>query len=137
MEPRFFDISTTHYADGRGWVAFFMDRLPIEVDLDPASIHLVHTRPGQVRGNHLHPQAAEWLYLFSGRADLFWDDGSQGLGSRRLEADQTLVLIPAGVAHALLVIGPDPAWLVAVRERPIRPALEHTIPAGLIDAPRI
>ncbi len=131
--PRFIDVERTVYPDERGWAAFPWDHLPQPAALDPASLHVVMTEPGRVRGNHLHPAAGEWLYVFAGEAQFFWADQG-GRRSRRLTGHQTLVYIPPGVPHALIALGDEPMWLVAVRDEPRRPTAEHTRPAPLAEA---
>jgi oxalate decarboxylase/phosphoglucose isomerase-like protein (cupin superfamily) len=135
-EPRFIDVTPTVYADERGWAAFPWDHLPQPAALDAASLHVVVTEPGRLRGNHLHPAAGEWLYVFSGEAELAWPDIGGERRSRRLSGHQTLVYIPPGLPHALLALGDAPLWLVAGRDLPGRPTAEHTRPAPVADPDR-
>jgi oxalate decarboxylase/phosphoglucose isomerase-like protein (cupin superfamily) len=133
LEPRFLELTETVYQDQRGWAAFPWDRLPQPPVLDPSSLHVVMTLPGMVRGNHLHPAAGEWLYVFAGRAELVWTDGQGRRRFRDLSGHQTLVYIPPGLAHAVTALGEDPMWLVAVRDEPRHLVAEHTRPAPLMD----
>jgi oxalate decarboxylase/phosphoglucose isomerase-like protein (cupin superfamily) len=131
FHPRFIDVEQTVFPDERGWAAFPWDHLPGLAALDPDSLHVVMTEPGRVRGDHLHPAAGEWLYVFAGEADFFWADNEGGRHSRLLSGHQTLVYIPPGLPHALIARGEGPMWLVAVRERPAYQTAEHTRPAPL------
>ena len=134
MEPRFFEITDTVYVDHRGWAAFALDKLPVDIDLDPASLHVVMTNPGGIRGNHAHPYAAEWLYVYEGEFNFCWGSTPESTkNSRRLAGRNTLVRIPPGLAHTLVNVGNGPAWLVAVRERPAQSTDEHTRPVELIE----
>ncbi len=135
QEPRFIDVAPTVYSDRRGWAAFPWDHLPERPRLDPASLHVVRTEPGFVRGNHLHPAAGEWLYVFEGQADLYWTDDQGRRRSRRVSGHQTLVYLPAGLPHAVRAVGQAPMWLLAGRDEPRDPTAEHTRPQPLIPGP--
>ncbi|MBU0514727.1 MAG: cupin domain-containing protein [Proteobacteria bacterium] len=134
-EPRFIDVERTVYPDQRGRAAFPWDELPERPRLEPASLHVVRTEPGFVRGNHHHPAAGEWLYVFHGQAELHWADDQGRRRSRLLSGHQTLVYLPAGLPHALVATGPESMWLLAVRDEPPGPSAEHTLPQTVIPGP--
>ena len=95
--------------DERGSSFFFF---PEPVDLDLKSLHLVATRPGQVRGNHAHPTRAEYLFFFGGPGLFVWEEGGQ---VRRLELGEAgrLVRIAPGIKHAYQNTGPGVSYILA------------------------
>lgn len=104
-------------ADPRGWVffPFQADPGPAPGGCDPSSLHIVQSLPGAVRGNHYHPTAAEWLYVFGGPTALYWKEDGR-LHSKVLDGDDRLVYIPAGVTHTVVNTGAGPVYLVSFRE---------------------
>lgn len=80
------------------------------------SFHLVSIRPGQTRGDHLHPGHQEWLYPFHGTGVLLWEPTPGELKERVISGDRTLIGIPPGVAHAVKNPGPEMLYLLAWRE---------------------
>jgi mannose-6-phosphate isomerase-like protein (cupin superfamily) len=96
-------------SDDRGWSAFVF---PEEIDLDLGSVHLIGTRPGQVRGNHLHPNRVEYLFFFGGQGLFFWEEDGN---LRKLEVGgpgQMLRILP-GVRHAYRNTGAVEAHILA------------------------
>lgn len=96
-------------SDERGSSVFFF---PEPVDLDLKSLHLVATRPGQVRGNHAHPSRAEYLFFFGGRGVFAWEEGGE---VRRIDVTEAgpLVRIAPGVKHAYQNTGDSISYILA------------------------
>ncbi len=132
LEPiTIFELPDRFHRDPRGW-AFFpfqgaLDIIPAGCDLD--SFHVVMTMPGAVRGNHRHPESAEWMHVFGGPVTLYWDQDGQ-TRERVMKSESCLIHIPAGTAHAVKNHGPGPIYLAAFREKPVGAA--HTVPAPLL-----
>lgn len=133
--PRFVDLTAELKQDDRGLVYFPFQgqagRAEPHAILD--SFHLVSILPGQVRGNHQHPHKREWLYLFHGEGNLVWRDERGALQQRRLTGDQTLVIIPPGVPHALRNEGDRVLYLLAWRA-PETPGVAEpdTVPSQIL-----
>jgi len=119
-EIQFLDLGSSLRQDERGFVYFPFQHLPESLPLEDlgASFHLISIAPGQVRGQHRHPQKTEWLYVFHGQGLLVWRD-TDNLPHQRLLSDQrTLVIIPPGIPHALQNTGPAILYLLAWRGAP-------------------
>jgi quercetin dioxygenase-like cupin family protein len=115
-EVEFIDLTGKIQEDARGFSFFpFKGRSLKTQDLFE-SFHLISIRPGQVRGNHLHPGHVEWLYAFHGPGLLLWEAEPGQVRERELRGGDTLVRIPPGVAHALRNPGPKILYLLAWRE---------------------
>lgn len=116
----FIDLTTEIQEDPKG-ISFFpwRGRVPEPQDL-LKTFHLVSIRPGQVRGNHLHPGFEEWLYPFPGPSLLFWEEAPGVIREQELYGGRLLVRIPPGVAHALKNPGPEMLYLLAWRQTACR-----------------
>jgi uncharacterized RmlC-like cupin family protein len=115
-EVQFIDLSGEIHADARGMSFFPWQRRLSEPQVLLASFHLVSIRPGQTRGNHLHPGHAEWLYPFHGAGVIRWEAASGQVREQVIAGDRTLIYIPPGLAHALTNPGPEILYLLAWRE---------------------
>jgi len=116
-QVKIFALNNQFNPDRRGW-AFF----PFQADLglspagcDLVSLHMVKTRPGAVRGNHRHPESAEWLYVYGGKASFFWQEETK-VKEAVLDKGAHAVYIPADTAHAIKNKGPGLFYLTAFRE---------------------
>lgn len=116
-EIQFIDLCGSLQADARGFAYFpfqgLAETLPV-VDMC-TSCHLIAISPGQVRGQHQHPQKTEWLYVFHGQGELFWRTREGQRRQRRLDDHRTLVVISPGIPHALRNAGSDALYLLAWR----------------------
>ena len=112
----FIDLSGEIQADPRG-ISFFPWRGRLQQPRDLLmSFHLISIRPGQTRGNHLHPGHEEWLYPFHGRGIVIWQAAPEPVQEQAVSGNRTLIRIPPGVAHALRNPGPEMLYLLAWRE---------------------
>jgi oxalate decarboxylase/phosphoglucose isomerase-like protein (cupin superfamily) len=98
--------------DERGWVVN-----PLAVP-DPGDalghVHVASLAPGAVRGNHVHPDSAEYVLVWGGRAELAWESADGGLAVDKVGQDQLVVYeIPPGVAHAVTNTGDTEIYLMA------------------------
>jgi mannose-6-phosphate isomerase-like protein (cupin superfamily) len=95
--------------DDRGGTFFLF---PEPVDLDLKTLHLVATRPGQVRGNHAHPARTEYLFFFGGQGLFAWEEAGR---TQEMEVgpEGLLVRINPGVKHAYKNTGPDTSYILA------------------------
>jgi mannose-6-phosphate isomerase-like protein (cupin superfamily) len=113
----FIDLSGEIQEDRRGLSFFPWRGRPRQAQDLLTTFHLVSIRPGQTRGNHLHPGFEEWLYLFHGTDTLIWEAPLGAVQEKEISGNRTLVRIPPGVAHALRNPGPELLYLLAWRER--------------------
>jgi len=115
----FLELSEQIKEDPRGFVFFpWQGQAGVTEPRDVLrTFHLVSIAPGEVRGNHLHPGAQEYLFTFQGEGVLVWEEKEGEVRERRLSGHRILVRIPPGVAHALRNPGPEILLLLAWRER--------------------
>jgi oxalate decarboxylase/phosphoglucose isomerase-like protein (cupin superfamily) len=115
-EVRFIDLAGEINADARG-ISFFpwQGRPQAPGDL-LRTFHLISIRPGQTRGNHLHPGHAEWLYPFHGSGVFTWEAAPGQVREMTVSGDRTLIHIPPGFAHAITNPGPEILYLLAWRQ---------------------
>jgi oxalate decarboxylase/phosphoglucose isomerase-like protein (cupin superfamily) len=113
---QFFDISKEIREDSRGFSFYPLKNRVQEPGEIPEAFHLVSIAPGQVRGNHLHPERWEWLYPFHGTGFFMWEPHPGDLRERMVSGRRLLIRIPPGVAHAVRNPGPEPLYLLAWRE---------------------
>ncbi len=114
---QFFDVGDSLHQDERGFVFFPFQGLAATLPREEmcASCHLISIAPGQVRGQHQHPQKTEWLYIFHGRGRLFWRLPGQERQEKLLTNNRFLVVIAPGIPHALRNEGTEPLYLLAWR----------------------
>jgi oxalate decarboxylase/phosphoglucose isomerase-like protein (cupin superfamily) len=103
-------------ADERGWVLFpWKGRHP---PIETETCHIVHIKQGKTRGNHFHPQAAEWLCTIQGEGLLQWrSPGEDTVHELRLEPRRFCVRIPPGIRHAVTNTGGGEMLIFAAREQ--------------------
>lgn len=88
-------------ADQRGWFLKVLDGGEEDLPGNVGEVYVTMALPGQARGNHYHPDCAEWFTIVQGRAQLLVADPQT---DERAEwtldaADPQTVYIPAGIAH--------------------------------------
>ena len=113
----FIALGEALHQDKRGFVFFpfqFLEDLLPQAEMC-RSCHVIAIAPGQVRGQHQHPQKTEWLYVFHGQGRLFWQLPGASRQERLLTDNRTLVVIAPGIPHALRNDGTDPLYLLAWR----------------------
>jgi oxalate decarboxylase/phosphoglucose isomerase-like protein (cupin superfamily) len=132
IDVLFIDLREEIQEGPRGFSAApWRDRVRVPGDFR-GSLHLVSIRPGQVRGNHLHPGHREWLYFFSGRGIFIWEAEPGRLQEQEIR-EHFLIHIPPGVAHALKNIGPETGYLIAWQEASGPEVAElETVPRPLV-----
>ena len=102
------------YEDQRGFGLFLVQALAdLDLEVDPRSFHVVKTEPGRVRGNHLHPTKHEILFLFGGPNELIWQEPGGPVQRKMITDEKTLIVVPPGVAHAVVNPGPSVTYLAA------------------------
>ncbi len=112
----FIDLSAEIQEDLRG-ISFFPWRGGVREPQDLLrTFHLISIRPGQVRGNHLHPGQEEWLHPFPGPSLLLWEEAPGVIREQEVAGGRMLVRIPPGVGHALKNPGPEILYLLAWRQ---------------------
>jgi dTDP-4-dehydrorhamnose 3,5-epimerase-like enzyme len=119
-------IPRRRLTDDRGW---FLKVLTGQEDgLAPTvgECYFTHALPGEWRGNHYHPLAAEWFTVISGAATL--TTLCRSTGRRReyhLSAEEpTTVHVPAGLGHVFVnaASAEEPFLLFAYSDRVYDPA---------------
>ncbi|MEX2175516.1 MAG: cupin domain-containing protein [Pirellulaceae bacterium] len=97
------------FADPRG--AVYEPLLPEQLP-PQRNVHVVVTEPGQIRGNHLHQRGTEILTVL-GPALVRLQDESRQIDTQIEKGEAYRFVIPPGIAHAILAIGPEPMLIVA------------------------
>jgi quercetin dioxygenase-like cupin family protein len=97
--------------DGRGWVVDPLVQAPGDEPLRHA--HLASLEPGAIRGNHVHSGASEFILVWSGKAEIAWEEGGRVV--REGVGDDSLVVfeIPPGIPHAVTNVGTTTVYLIA------------------------
>lgn len=91
-------------ADERGWFLKVLDGGEEGLPGAVGEVYLTMAVPGQARGNHYHPDCAEWFTIVEGRAKLMVADPQTGERAEWLldAADPQTVYMPAGLAHVFV-----------------------------------
>ncbi len=99
-------------SDERGWVANPIVEGPGGAPL--GHVHIASLAPGAVRGNHVHPDAAEYVLVWGGEAEVTWEHADGGLASEKVTGEELVVFeIPPGIAHAVTNTGSAEVYLIA------------------------
>ena len=116
--------------DERGWFLKVVDGLEEGIPPHTGEVYLTLAYPGQARGNHYHPETAEWFTVVEGRAMLQVEDPQTRAHAQWwLDAiEPQTVFMPAGLAHVFVnpVGAAGPFLLVAYAANSYDPA--DTIP---------
>ncbi len=88
--------------DERGWFLKIITGHEDHLPQSTGEVYLTLSHPGQIRGNHYHPLAAEWFTVILGTAKVILSDVKTGeTREMTLSADEPITLyIPSGVGHA-------------------------------------
>ena len=91
-------------ADQRGWFLKVIDGGEEGLPGAVGEVYLTMAMPGQARGNHYHPDCAEWFTIVEGRAQLLVADPQSGERAQWTldAADPQTVFMPAGLAHVFV-----------------------------------
>ena len=91
-------------ADERGWFLKVLDGGEEGLPGAVGEVYLTMAVPGQARGNHYHPDCAEWFTIVEGRALLMVADPQTGERAEwTLDAGHPqTVYMPAGLAHVFV-----------------------------------
>lgn len=91
-------------ADARGWFLKVIDGSEQDIPPHTGEVYLTLAVPGQARGNHFHPETAEWFTIVSGSALLIVADPEtkERAEFELSEGDPRTVYMPAGLAHVFV-----------------------------------
>jgi dTDP-4-dehydrorhamnose 3,5-epimerase-like enzyme len=91
-------------ADERGWFLKVIDGGEEGLPCAVGEVYLTMAVPGQARGNHYHPDCAEWFTIVEGSAVLKVADPVTGARAEWVldAADPQTVFMPAGLAHVFV-----------------------------------
>ena len=91
-------------ADQRGWFLKVIDGGEEDLPGAVGEVYLTMAVPGQARGNHYHPDCAEWFTIIEGRALLLVADPQSGERAEWMldAANPQTVFMPAGLAHVFV-----------------------------------
>jgi oxalate decarboxylase/phosphoglucose isomerase-like protein (cupin superfamily) len=120
----------------KGWsfTPFKDPDLTGKIDIDWTTFHTVSMEPGTIRGNHFHPQVTEWLLFCGGPVLLAWQDpDSEAIKKILFKNNETLVIIPPKVKHAVKNVGDQTLYLVAFRSPALSPQEPEVLPSLLIE----
>jgi UDP-2-acetamido-2,6-beta-L-arabino-hexul-4-ose reductase len=97
------------YSDYRGIV---FEPLEAEKLADQGNVHVVVSRPGAVRGNHVHRRGTETVTVVGPALVRYREDGAER--DVDIPAGEAFRFVfPPGVAHAIRNTGDQPGLLVA------------------------
>lgn len=94
-------------------------------------LHITHTLPGHVRGNHFHAARHEVLVvLYEDAWTVAWDAGEGTSVTRQHFAGKGSVLIEVAplAAHAIANTGAAPLWIVGMSSAPFDPRTPDSFP---------
>jgi dTDP-4-dehydrorhamnose 3,5-epimerase-like enzyme len=97
-------IPRKRLSDARGWFLKVIDGFEEHIPPHTGEVYLTLAVPGQARGNHYHPQTAEWFTLIEGKALLKVADPQSG-DRAEWQLDGAIpqtVHVPAGLAHVFV-----------------------------------
>jgi UDP-2-acetamido-2,6-beta-L-arabino-hexul-4-ose reductase len=98
------------------------------------NVHAVITQPGQIRGNHRHARATEWLTVLGPACVRVRVDGA--IADHAVPAGEAWrFLLPPGVAHAIENTGTTPGLVLSFSDAVHDPERPDTIREELIPAP--
>ena len=91
-------------ADERGWFLKVLDGGEEGLPAVVGEVYLTKAVPGQARGNHFHPDCAEWFTIVEGLALLLVADPVSGDRAEWMldSGDPKTVYMPAGLAHVFV-----------------------------------
>lgn len=115
-------------SDARGWV---FEPLSFTELQDQKNVHVVFTRPGQVRGNHYHVKGRETLVVCGPAVVRYREDG-RDVDARIPEGRVVKFAFPPGVPHAIRFTGADLGVLVAFAGEVHDPSQPDTVPFFLM-----
>jgi len=100
------------HSDARGWVVNPL--VPPFPDVPLGQVHVASLEPGAVRGNHVHPDKSEHVFVWGGTSDIVWKEESGETVRETVGPDQLVVFeIPPGVAHTVVNTGDTTVYLMA------------------------
>lgn len=95
--------------------------------------HVVISRPGAIRGNHLHPRATE-ITAITGPCEVRWRE-AQGIRQAQVPAGEVWRFVfPPGVSHAFRGTGSEPMIIASFSTLPHDPAQPDVARDVLISA---
>ncbi len=97
------------------------------------NVHVVLTRPGEIRGNHLHPRGTE-VFAVMGPALVRIRECVELRDFEVPEGEVWRFEVPPGVAHAIRHGGAGPGLIVSFNTRPHDPGDPDTQREVLIEA---
>lgn len=109
--------------DERGWVVEPIAD-PVLSESPVLNLHVVATRPGHVRGNHVHARRTEVVCVLGGRFRVVFVETASGRKAEREVAggEHLGFVIPPGVAHAFEALGPEDGYLLSYADRVFDPS---------------
>lgn len=117
-------IEGERHEDTRGWLHVALRRSHLPSASTLGELYVVHTEAPQVRrGDHYHHRATEWFTVVAGSARFELLDPESGQ-RRDIELAATpprSIRIPAGLAHAIVNLGPGSLTVVAWSDQPHSP----------------
>jgi len=109
--------------DQRGYVYEPLDDTQLQ---EQRNVHVVITRPGEVRGNHFHPTGTE-ITAVSGPARVRIKQGDAVETHDVPEGETWRITFPPGVVHAFQNTGTEPLVLVSFNTLPHDPANPNSV----------
>ena len=117
-------IEGERHTDSRGWLHVVLRRHHLPEEATLGELYVVRSEaPGVRRGDHFHPEANEWFSVIEGAASFELQDPESGARrciELRATPAQTL-RVPAGLAHAIVNLGPGSLTVIAWADKPHDP----------------
>jgi len=100
------------HADERGWVVDPM--VPPFPNAPLGQAHIASLEPGAVRGNHVHPSSAEYVFVWGGTSEVTWRSEDGELKRETVGPGKMVVFeIPPGIPHTVVNVGSGTVYLLA------------------------
>lgn len=117
----FHNLSSERYDDSRGWTVNPFRSANI-CGMAPANVHIVVSKPGAIRGNHIHPRTREWLTVIDGRVRMCWtesaEDGRRARPRSAMVTGPVLIEIGPGIVHSIENCSDRDVYLLAFNDGP-------------------
>lgn len=128
----FFDLKPKGFFDNRGWA---VNPVPVDklTSMNFGHIHVASVEPGAVRGNHYHKNTNEFLLVFGGEYDFYYNV-EQEVHRRHFNDSQLFgIKINTGITHSIKNVGDNTLYVMAYYDRPYNRKNPDTVSNKLLN----